>query len=133
MLHFELAWRQQRGGAALDGDGVEMRPAIALPGKDEAVGAGPDQLILGDHGAKHAARTGVRLPDLPAGAIGDAGEADAPRISRAPSAASSARATVRHAGEGDLFAVGRPGRVGIAIDAGVEIAQRLARRNRRPQ
>ena len=126
VLHFELAGREQGRRATLDRGRIEMRPAIAFPRKDDAVRAGPDQLIFGDHGAKHAARTGVRFPDLAAGAVGDTGHADGPRVSRAPSAPSAAPAA-GHAREGDLFAVGRPRGVGIAIHAGVQVAQRLRR------
>ncbi len=127
VLHFELAGREQGRRATLYRGGVEMRPPIAFPRKDNAVGAGPDQLIFGDHRAKHASRARIGLPDLASGAVGDIGHADGPRVSRAPCAASTATPAAGHAREGDLFAVGRPREVAIAIHAGVEVAQRLRR------
>ena len=126
VLHLELAGREQGRSATLDRGRIEMRPPIAFPRKDNAICPGPYQLIFGDHRAKHAARTGVRLPDLPACTVGDTRHADSPRVSRAPSAASAA-STAGHAREGHLFAVGRPRGVGIAIHAGVQVAQRLRR------
>src|SRR6516165_4562252 len=37
MLHLEAAGSQGRRGAALDRDGIQMQPAIALPRKHDAV------------------------------------------------------------------------------------------------
>ena len=43
MLHFESARSKQRRVAARNGHGIQMRPAVALPGKHQPV-AGPEQI-----------------------------------------------------------------------------------------
>ena len=68
VFHFESAGGEQRGFAALRGNGIEMRPAVALPGEDDAAAIGPEQLVAGGDFAEHAAGAGGRAPDLAAGA-----------------------------------------------------------------
>src|ERR1035437_8710028 len=95
VLHFELAGRKQDRGATLrydgvevrhtlGGDGVEVRPAVALPREDDAVAGGPGQLAIGQHRAKTTAPSRRGHPDLAPGAVRDAADADRPWTPRAP-------------------------------------------------
>src|SRR5208283_4316128 len=44
VFHFESAGGEQRGFSAFRGNGIEMRPAVALPWEDDPVAIGPQQL-----------------------------------------------------------------------------------------
>ena len=134
VLHFECAGRQQSGRSALHGDGVEVLPTVLLPGEGDAVARAPVDLRFGIQRMEDAAGAGVGLPDLPAQAIGNSGDADRPRLAGTPSAAArrSRRAESFGGGrkiaqEGDLLAVGRPCRLAVAIHRGIHVNQRAGR------
>src|ERR1035438_3015671 len=64
VLHFELAGREQRGVAAGDGDGIEVRPAVALPGEYDSGTGGPQELIAGGDVAEDAAGALAGAPEF---------------------------------------------------------------------
>ena len=80
VFHFESARGEQRGFSAFRGNGIEMRPAVALPGEDDAAAVGPQQLVPGGHFAEHAAGAGGGAPDFAARAGLHGGHADGPRL-----------------------------------------------------
>src|SRR5207249_6354886 len=117
VLDLEIAGRQQCGRTALDGDRVQVLPALALPRKYDAIARRPEKLAIGDHGVKHAAGPGFSLPDLAACAIGYGRHADRPGLAGTPAASTaSAACAATHgvADERDLLAIRRPGRLDIA-------------------
>src|SRR5260370_31096613 len=107
MLHVGRARRQQGRRSAFRRDGVKMLPAVMFPREDETIARAPEELALRDHGVKHAARAGLRFPDLPPRAVSHRGHTDRPWLTRASrSTRDGARGS--HAHERDLPTVLRP-------------------------
>ena len=104
------------------GNGVEMRPAVALPREDQAV-AGPQQLVFGGDFAEHAAGAFARAPEFAPGAGFGRGNADGPGLARAVRLANGTQAARWDADECHAAAVGRPFGVAVVVGAGVEVAQ----------
>src|SRR5438132_1236236 len=127
VLDFELTRREQLRFAAVDGDRIKMRPAVLLPRKHDAIARGPNDLVLGHDAAIDAAVAFIRAPDLATVAGGDVGDADRPRLPRAYRREREHFVAGRDAREGDLLSVRRPDRKRVAVDARIEIANRLRR------
>ena len=125
VFHFESARGEQRGFSAFRGNGIEMRPAVALPGEDDAAAIGPQQLVPGGHFAEHAAGARGGAPDFAARAGLHGGHADGPRLAGAVRLANGPQSAAGDSNEGDAAAIGRPFGLRVGIGAGVEIAQRL--------
>ena len=110
---------------------VEMNPPVALPREHEAIAGGPVQLAARGDALKHAARAGLRLPDL---ASPRPLATSTMRIDHGSAFAARREHEVLAGGgdarERDARAVGRPRRVAVEIDARVEIPQRLRSRDR---
>src|SRR5450432_4212943 len=106
----------------MSGDGVKVQPAGTFPREDDSVTRAPEQLIFGHHGMECAAWAFGSVPELaPVSGI-DVGEANGPGLrGRSLGTKKDAAGIGCQANECDLFSVGRPGGVGIAIDTCVEI------------
>src|SRR5437764_11471057 len=105
-----------------------MRPSIFFPGKYDPVPGAPDELIVGNHSVIDASSPRVGAPDLAPDAGSGIRDANGPRRTAAVRRERENLLTTRHADERHLFSIGRPDRKTIAIDAGIQIANRLCGR-----
>src|ERR1043165_5986843 len=103
---------------------MEVKPAVLLPRKDDAV-ADPMQRIVGVGAAENRALAFVRAPQLAALAGGRVGDADRPRRPAPLRREDEELLARRDADERDVLRVGRPDRRGVAVDARIEIADLL--------
>src|SRR5262245_54462156 len=60
LLDLEGSGRERDGCPAGRRNRIEVRPAVLLPGKDDAIAVGPEELIRRDDLAERAAATRVR-------------------------------------------------------------------------
>src|ERR1700733_10095204 len=104
-----------------------MDPPGFLPRKDNAILRSPKELILRDNGVKRAARAGLRLPEFAARAGSGIRHVYRPRVLRRTLRTEhEGPRRNRNTDERDVFAVGRPYRICVAIDAGIKIPYRFA-------
>ena len=82
VLDFKVAGRKGRRRRRLRAGRSRGAPSPPSPRGRRCDCRRPRQAGLGDHRVEDAAVTGIGLPDLAAGAIGDIGDADGPRIAR---------------------------------------------------
>src|SRR5665213_4246292 len=120
VLDFKRAGRQPGRRSARRGNGIQVFPPIFLPRKYDAVSSAPAQLILGNGGVKHAARSRVGAPDLPPRAVRDIGDANGPRLGRTARVAASS-AGLQNTEEHELLSIGRPRRIAVMVHARVHI------------
>src|SRR5580658_7872461 len=67
MFDFEIAgWVEWRGNVAVRGNRIEMEPAGAFPGEDNAIARAPEQLGFGGHGVEYAAWAARSVPEFAA-------------------------------------------------------------------
>src|SRR5207249_2058123 len=111
--------REESGLAAFGGDGVDVQPAIALPGEYDAAAGRPEQLTSRVPGPKGAAHTGLGAPDFAAFAGCDVYRSDGPGLGGAAGAERERVLRSRFADEGELSAIRRPGGGAVAIDRGI--------------
>ena len=101
-----------------------MRPAVGLPGKDEAVVGCPEEEVVAVNLAEGAASALAGLPYRVALAGGCFGDVDGPGAGGAV----VGRWRLGRAGdaeEGDLLAVRRPDGLHVIFSAGIEIGEGL--------
>src|SRR5260370_28844418 len=103
-----------------------MCPTILLPGKDNVVIRGPEDLIVADNVAKHATLSFVGFPDLAASAGLNVGDADSPWLTGPLWTKSKGLPGGRRANTNELFAVARPHRLPIPVDTCIPIHKLLA-------
>src|SRR5579875_1545802 len=100
-----------------------MAPAGLLPGEDDAVADGPEELVFGVDRVEDAARAGLGLKELARSAGGDVGKTNGPRLAFAMRTELLLVGARGHTEVSEARAVGRPDGRAIAIYAWVEIAQ----------
>src|ERR1700694_1133245 len=105
-----------------------MRPAVTFPWEDELSSRAPQLLIARDDLLKTTALALFRAPDFAPLAGHRLGNSNGPWLPIAPRAERQAAFRRRNAKEGDLAAVGRPGRLLIRVHTGVEIDERFSSR-----
>ena len=127
VVHFEGARCQEHRLAAGGSHRVEMLPAVALPWEHQPLVGGPRQLRAELDRLEHAAASGRGVPYLAAGAGGDLGHADRPRVAFALGVEDHAVAHRRPADERDARAVGRPHRPVVGVERGLQPGERLGR------
>jgi hypothetical protein len=125
VFDLELARCQERRGTARRGDGIEVRPAVLLPGKHDAVSVGPEKLVTRDDSSKDAAAPLFRAEDFARPAGRRVRDADRPGLALAVRPERLGLASRGDPHEGETFAVRRPHGVRIPIHARVNVRERL--------
>src|SRR5208282_394069 len=90
---------------------VEMQPAVALPGEDDAVARGPKELILRDDLVEDAAAAFPGAPNFAALTRGYLRDVNGPRLTLAPGPERKGQRGGGDADKRDTRAVGRPNRI----------------------
>src|SRR5580658_10235501 len=101
-----------------------MAPAISFPRENQAIPR-PEDLAGCNDGVEHAAGAWGGMKHLACGAGLDVYYANRPRLTFPLRAKLKSAGGCRDSQKRDLFSVGRPNRRGIAIDAGVQVFNRL--------
>src|SRR6266851_2708970 len=101
-----------------------MYPSGSFP-REQQASIGPQQLPFGHHRIKHAAASCRRAPYFMTGAGSYVRDADGPRFGRDPWAECEKIMRRGNADERDLARIGRPNRLGVLVDAWIDIPQAL--------
>ena len=118
------AGREFFGFSAGGGSGVEMEPAVALPGEDDAVAGSPVELVERVGLAEGAALAFGGAPGFMGFAGGDVGDANGPGQRGAMGDEEDGVFVGRDAEEGNVGGVRRPDGAEVLIGGGVEVGDR---------
>ncbi len=121
----EVAGGQWRRIAAGRGHTIEVLPSVVFPGEHDETPRRPEQLYWRIELVEDTAASLGRVPDRASDAGGRIGQPDRPWLSGALGAEDRCARAGGAADEGDRAAIGRPRRVGIAVDRGSEVRQRV--------
>ena len=128
MLDLKIARRERRSRPARGRHGKEMKPALALPGKDDSVAHGPIQLVQRIRLAVSAACSFRRAPGFMRLTGRHLDHTNRPRQRRAMRLKEQRILVGRNAQKNDARGVRRPRGFGIQIGRGVKIGDRTGRR-----
>ncbi len=127
VLDLELARRQERRFPSGGGNRVELCPSVLLPRKDEAIALRPQDLVLCDHLPKGAPSPLVRAKDGATVAGLGVGDADGPGKRYPLRKEGKRHPLVLRSKKREPASVGRPDGRNVLSEAGVEVADRIAR------
>src|SRR5205807_7584196 len=102
-----------------------VSPAVAFPGKDQAVARAPEQLVLCPDFAEGASPSFFSSPDLAPGASRPVRDADRPGLCSPLGPEYGRLLRSGNADERDLVAVRRPRGLEVAVDARIDVSQSL--------
>ncbi len=125
VLHLEPAGREELFAPPRCRHRVEVRPAVALPGKDEPIAGPPPQLARRLDAPEGAAPSGSGSPHLPRRSRSHVDHPDGPRLRRPPGNERQPVPVVGNPDERDPPAVRRPDRTPVAIHRRVQIPQAI--------